>query len=312
MNPSDLSSQRPRTNPWSSTQQAYSSAASTQGAAFPQDVYYQSTYPRPVGSEPFPNPVHGLVRPTGAEPAANPAYAYNGVDAVDARGYSAVMTAAESGDVATVERLAQLGANLNRQLPNGMTAIYLATGGGHAQVISALTARGANADLACTDGFAPLHHAAETGRLDCVRALLDGGANVNVIKHDSDRPNRGWTPLYKAVSGGIGNQAVIELLLRRGANPNIPLSDDFTPLYEAAQGGTAMEPVVQLLLQAGADPNQVLTDGFGPLHVACANNAHGMVSMLLRHNANPHQVTRQGALPASLGDAQTQSLFSTI
>lgn len=62
----------------------------------------------------------------------------------------------------------------------------------------------------------PLHHAADQGRMDALLWLLDGGADLNA----HDEQNIGETPLATAVKRG--QLAAAELLLKRGANPDIP------------------------------------------------------------------------------------------
>ena len=57
--------------------------------------------------------------------------------------------------------------------------------------------------------------AAGGGSTEAVKLLLDAGANINA-------PDvRGMTPLMLAIATDHGNQAVIDLLLARGADPNI-------------------------------------------------------------------------------------------
>lgn len=91
-----------------------------------------------------------------------------------------------------------------------------------------------------------LHRAAESGDLELVGELLDRGYPVNAFDE------LGKTPLHHAVLGE--HFAVVDLLLRRGANINA--NDERvignTPLAEAVD--TCSLAMARRLVEAGADP----------------------------------------------------------
>jgi ankyrin repeat protein len=99
-----------------------------------------------------------------------------------------------------------------------------------------------------------LQYAIYHSPLAFIRALLDLGADPNYDDLD------GFPSLMAALScqPGLGSpgrgdiQDVLELLLARGADPNMRGINDYTPLhYVAALGDVA---TVELLLARGADP----------------------------------------------------------
>lgn len=90
-------------------------------------------------------------------------------------------------------------------------------------------------------GETALMMAAIAGNIDFVRQLLARGAKVE---------REGWTPLHYAASGP--SEAVVALLLDRGAAIDAPSPNRSTPLMMAA--GYGSEASVQLLLQRGANP----------------------------------------------------------
>jgi len=91
-----------------------------------------------------------------------------------------------------------------------------------------------------------LHHAAEAGDLAAVRDLLDRGWPVNAFDE------LGKTPLHYAVLGE--HFAVVELLLRSGADVN---AHDERVIGDTALGdaaGTCSLRMARLLIASGADP----------------------------------------------------------
>jgi len=94
----------------------------------------------------------------------------------------------------------------------------------------------------------------------------------------------GDTALIEACEGGHTN--VVELLMEKGADPNISNKRGRTPLIEASEEGHTN--VVELLLEKGADPNISDEDGDTPLNVAyCAGHTY-IAKLLLRKGADPN------------------------
>ena len=88
-----------------------------------------------------------------------------------------------------------------------------------------------------------------------VKSLLDQGARVNSAAFKSNRN----TALH--YSARFGHASTTQLLLKRGALPNVKNANHWTPLHEAAHRN--FEKVAKLLLQHGA---QVNTRGMGAFH----------------------------------------------
>jgi len=182
----------------------------------------------------------------------------------------------------------------------GFTPLLYAAREGCIDCARELLKGGADIDLPDPDQTTPLVVALMSLRFDFAMFLIENGADV-------DRWDLyGQTPLYVAVDmntlpkGGrpdipsedftTGLQ-VAEALLKKGANPNIPLklrppyrnyifdrggdgilSTGATPLLRAAKGGDV--EAVQLLLQYKADYKFPTESGVTPLMVA-AGNGHG-------------------------------------
>lgn len=96
----------------------------------------------------------------------------------------------------------------------------------------------------------------------------------------------GETPLTFAVTRG--NQAVVELLLKYQADPNMRSRFDIPPLQIAVFRNSTN--IVKLLLRYGAKINDVDEFGNTALTIALQNNNEELVKLLLDNNA---EFTRQ-------------------
>ncbi len=94
------------------------------------------------------------------------------------------------------------------------TPLANAARAGDVAAIRDLIAHGADPNQAAGNNhWSPLLHAIHKNQIRSVEALLDGGADVN------RRSGDGITPLMMAA--GYGYTDIVQLLLRRGANPRI-------------------------------------------------------------------------------------------
>lgn len=142
--------------------------------------------------------------------------------------------------------------------------------------------------------------AAGRGDLDAVRALLDKGADPSSVNED------GVGGLFRA--SAEGHQAIVKLLLARGARVNQRFGPfGLTVLRIATQEGQT--EVVRLLLAAGADPNAKDGDGQSPLWTAVANKRVEVVRVLLAGGASLTTPEGQSVVRNSPDPAITQLLI---
>ena len=128
-----------------------------------------------------------------------------------------------------------------------------------------------------------LHDASRDGNEEEVRRLLSTSlVNVN-------RVNRATTPLLGASMRGHKN--VVQLLIDKGADPNVANYCGYTPLRMAASLGH--KDVANLLLDRGADFNKGDADGNTALHHAALKGHIDLVQLLLDRGANHIDLVRR-------------------
>jgi ankyrin repeat protein len=160
----------------------------------------------------------------------------------------AVADAARRGDVDSLKKLLQGGADVNTAEGDGRTALHFAAERGDAMLAETLIVAGANVEAGTRIGrYTPLHVASRGGHLEVVEALLRAHADPNAAT-----TNSGATPLHLAA--GSGNPDVVRALIRAGADANARETTwGQTPLIFAASRGHA--EVIRALVEAGADPS---------------------------------------------------------
>ena len=110
----------------------------------------------------------------------------------------------------------------------------------------------------------------------------------------------GGTPLYMAAQQG--HAAVAQVLLDRGADINQAWNDGATPLYMAAQQGHAA--FAQVLLDRGADINQAANDGSTPLFMTSQQGYEAVAQVLLDRGADINQAWDDGSTPLYMAAQQ--------
>ena len=171
----------------------------------------------------------------------------------------------------------------------GLTALVFAAREGDLESARLLVKAGANINQQTEYGWTPLLTAVNNRNYQLAQFLIEQGANVNL-------PNKGgWTPLYLAtdnrnIEGGdypvpkadLDHLQLVELLLQKGANPNLKVKDNTltrtiftmqwffedgaTPFVRAAQSSDTA--LMALLLKHGADPKIATAGGDNALTAA--------------------------------------------
>ncbi len=130
------------------------------------------------------------------------------------------------------------------------------------------------------------HDAIIIGDTDRVREALTAGWDANALSAD------GFAPL--ALSAFFGRDDIFELLLPVTSDVNAPAQN--AQKVAAIHAATARRNVamVEKLLRAGADADQQQADGFTPLHVAAQHGDGAIAALLVLFGANPRKHNVQG------------------
>jgi uncharacterized protein len=201
-------------------------------------------------------------------------------------GTAALVWAATHNDLAMADLLLSAGANAKTANEFGATALYAAAAHADPAMTEKLLAAGADPNASLMSGETPLMEAARRGNLATVRVLLSNHANPNARES-----NGGQNALMWAVSQR--QSAVIEELLKHGADVQAGSKTGFTPLMFAAQQGD--EDSARILLRAGAKPNDAQPKtGLTPLMIASAMANAKAVDVLLDNGADPNLADSNG------------------
>ncbi len=176
----------------------------------------------------------------------------------------------------------------------GLTPLLYAARENCGACVDVLLRNKADIDLPDPDGVSPLLLAIMNANWDLAKQLIAGGADVNQWDIYGEAPLITAVDLRNRVDGGRASidptnttrgLAIVNLLLERGADPNMQLffkpanvrgggttfTRGATPLIRAATNGDL--EVVKILLAHGADATVYMADRQTPIHAAIAGRA---------------------------------------
>ena len=227
------------------------------------------------------------------------------IDAPTRSGETPLIAAIETGDHELVQLILQRGASVEARCADQITPLMHAVSHGYSNILELLLNSGAQIESA-TAGWTALHRAADMNNVAMVRLLLARGADIEgrsprdflPKKHplarlgsdyddydevDASDGDEGWTALLRAATNG--QEAMVRLLIEKGADIEARSPSNGTPLICAAEGNYGT--IVEFLLQNGANVNAEDQFGWKPLHrVMVSPRGEGTAQMLLSRGAD--------------------------
>jgi ankyrin repeat protein len=253
-------------------------------------------------------------------------------------GMTPLMYAARDGRMDTVRMLLEAGADINARDANDITPLITAITNNHPELARYLIERGADVKAVDWYGRTPLWAAIETRNMDVDNASFENGidrapflALIEVLLQRGADPNArtkevppirndflritgslswvdftGQTPFITAALAG--DVTVMKLLLKHGADPNIPTFAGTTALMAAAgvnwvvdqtydEGQPALLEAVKLCVELGLDVNAVNSMGLTALHGAANRGSDEIIKYLVSIGARLDVKDKEGRTP---------------
>uniref|UniRef100_A0ABD2X9S7 PRANC domain-containing protein n=1 Tax=Trichogramma kaykai TaxID=54128 RepID=A0ABD2X9S7_9HYME len=213
------------------------------------------------------------------------------VNYTDEVGLTHFHVASMSGCEDVVEKFLKLGQDANcLGYITGDSPLHLALTWNRQRVAELLLRNGANPNLANAKGLTSLHiMCGRDNHYDLVKMLFEISNEKRQILQVNAQDKSGLTPLQWALRSG--NKKVTELLLRNGANPNMPNFEESTPLHSICKEcddkdlvGFIFKIVDEIKQTVKIDAVDKL--GRTPLQLAVANLLPNVVDVLLDNNAD--------------------------
>ncbi len=142
----------------------------------------------------------------------------------------------EASAIGRLDRLKQClrdASAINSRSKDGFTALHFACFFGQPESARLLIESGAAVDAVAANPtkVMPLHSAASARNLEAARLLLERRARGIV----NARQQGGWVPIHAAAQNG--DRAMVELLLKHGADPKLANDEGKTPAMVAKEKG---------------------------------------------------------------------------
>ncbi|MCK5690922.1 ankyrin repeat domain-containing protein, partial [Myxococcota bacterium] len=222
------------------------------------------------------------------------------VDALSKYGVPSLTIASYRGLFDIVKLLCHAGADVNVKGPGGYSLLSYA---GNSEVLGLLIAQGASLAPEDNAGVTPLMHFSRVNMCERVELEINNGADINYQDPDGD----------SALSNAIhrGHDEVVEILLRHGVDPNLPVRDGFALTLALACKNIS---IAKLLVESGADVNKQDAQKNTALHCAVGAPCHEKLKkgsncasdysegdalrFLLAHGANLNARNDEGKTPS--------------
>ena len=228
-----------------------------------------------------------FVVPTGCTEACSVKHA-NSIDkseqSLGKKGSMLLHSAAQSGNVDTIETILSLGLDIDSRDESGLTPLMLAACTGQADTFHFLLERGSDPTLKGNDGSSVLHCAAEGGSKVIIEKLL------SLEHHIDSRDGGGLTPLMIAACNGQAD--AFHFLLERGSDETLKSNNGRSVLHCAAEGGSKV--IIEKLLSLELHIDSRDGGGLTPLMIAAFTGQADAFHFLLERGSDPTLKSNDG------------------
>jgi ankyrin repeat protein len=149
--------------------------------------------------------------------------------------------------------------------------------------IRELVAAGVDPNAKMPSGFPIMRYATDER---VVKTLVELRADINLRGRDDET----WVN-----SAAFGDLDEVRIVLRCGADPNVPDVNGETALFGAQHAGRA--DIVAVLLEYGANPDVQRNDGWTVLHGAITGGEYDVAKLLVESGANLELAEEKGQTP---------------
>jgi ankyrin repeat protein len=167
----------------------------------------------------------------------------------DIDGYTPLMRAIESDNLALASTLIAAGADVNAKNEDGKTPLMMAIDNHNIHLIKKLIEAGADVNAKDEDGKTPLMHAVSKRDINSLETLIDAGVDVGVLNAKTKKE------IFEYYIYNKPNLRIIKTFIEAGvdvnAPPKPPLDDYPTPLMRAIESDNLA--LASTLIAAGAD-----------------------------------------------------------
>lgn len=203
-----------------------------------------------------------------------------------------LIEAAAAGNLALVLARIEEGEDVDALDAGGLTALHRAAAGGHREVVRGLLDAGADPDApshqptpkAAPEPMAPGASVIELSTDEGASALGGLLGKFWEASRGKKAAVQGHTALAEAVANDHAD--VVDLLLERGADPDVRDAEGFTALTLAVAKGH--RAIVEALIRRGVDLEALAADGMSALMIAASDGRLDLVRPLLGAGADPN------------------------
>jgi len=200
------------------------------------------------------------------------------------------------GELDVVQRMLDLGADIEARNAKGHTALFAACRHGHVHVANFLLDRHANIEARNIQDATPLFIAATMNQVAIIELLCNRHADINVLNNDNT------SALFIACH--FANIEATRVLLARGANVDLgdppileacilPHEDDQAEMDMSTLWARRLQ-VVRILADHNANLNVVNANGWTALMFAIRYNQAAIVELLLDRHVDLNVVNANG------------------